>query len=419
MKTTNNREKPIFSERGTLRPFDMICCCINSAVGLGSLKLGAIFSIGIFPTYILLIVIWFLSYYSLRLLVLSANYYHESTFEEIWRAAFNRATMFIPSTVSILSSLVDMTAYVQAIQSSVISICEKIFLLFTDDSGHIFTEFEQYKMLIGCAIFFVFLLPVCFTINPSTMSILSYFSVTFILLFTLYVISMFAYLVKKYGFDPNHSFSFFNPKGNYAKSLSTLIFAFTFYPLTYPGIRHVKNSTQKNLTRIFLITMIIILVDYLIIGTFSYLSFLGKNLNGSVLNFYPENTQTEKILSVFGHLLSLVYVLLTIPFRLNSCRYIILNAISGSTTFPIDTWVLVGILMSLFALSFGNLTDFFLNILFIISDVMASFLLFIFTPIYYLKAYGFNDKFRGFMSVLLLIVGVLATVFMIVYDGFY
>lgn len=419
MQYKKTQEKPIFMQRGMLSSVDMAFCCINSAVGLGSLKLGAIFTIGFLSSYILFIIIWFLNFYSLKLLVLSANYYHESTFEEIWKSAFSRTTMFIPAIISILSSLVDMTAYVQAIQSSVISICSKIVVLVSDEADQITSDFIEYKMLIGCAVFILFLLPVCFTASPSSMAIISYFSVSFILIFTLYVIFMFAYLVKKNGFDPTHSFSLFKVKGNYAKSLSTLVFAFTFYPLTYPGIRHAKESTKSSLTRMFLFTMIFILVDYLIIGTFSYLTFFDKNVNGTILNYYPENSKSEKILSIFGHIISLIYILLTIPFRLNSCRYIILNAINGASTFPNDIWIFIGVIMALFALSFANLTDNYLNILFIISDVMASFLLFIFTPLFYLKAYKCSEGFNAFMSILLLIFGVLTAALMIVYDGFY
>lgn len=417
MKVNQSKEKPIFKQKGTLKPLDMICCCINSAIGLGSLKLGAIYNIGLLSTYALSLLIWFFTFYSLKLLVLSATFYEESTFEEIWRLAFSKVTMFIPGTVSILSSLVDMIGYVKSIQESVISILRKILILFSEEKMEISTEFENYKMIIGCFVFVLFLLPVCFTVSLNAMSVLSYISVCAIFLFTIYVIAMFFYLMKKNGFDVNHNFSLVNLKGNYAKSLSTLVFAFTFYPLTYPGIRHVKNSSRQNLTKIFFWSMIFIFFDYAIIGTFSYLSFFEKNNNGTILDYYPEDTETEKILSILGNILSLVYVLMTIPFRLNSCRYIILNAISNATMFPVDIWVFVGVIISLFALSLANLTDEIVDVLFVISDVMSSLLLFIFTPIYYLKAFKFSNKCNAFMSILLLIIGALTTAFMITYDG--
>lgn len=419
MKKKNSQEKPIFIERGVLSSADMICCCLNSAIGLGSLKLGATFTIGLISTFILFIIIWFLSFYSLKLLVLSASFYRESTFEEIWKSAFSRSTVFIPGIISILSSLADMTAYIQAIQSSIISICTKIIVFVSDESDEMVMNLEPYKMLFGSAIFILFLLPVCIATSTRTIVILSYISISFIILFTFFVIGAFGFLVKKYGYDPDHSFKFFNPKGNFAKSISTSVFAFTFYPLTYPGIRHVKDSTKYNLTKIFLITMIIIFIYYSIIGTFSYLTFFDKNLNGTVLDYYPENSKTEKIISIFGNIIALIYILFTIPFRLNSCRYIILNAISNNSTFPPDIWAFMGITMAILSLALANFSDKFLNILFIISDVMASFLLFIFTPLYYLRAFGFQDRFNSFISIVLLIAGVLTIIFMIIYDGFY
>lgn len=419
MKKKTN-EKPIFLQKGILGTFDTICCCINSTVGLGVLKIGAEFTSGLLVAFILLFIICFLSFYSFKLFILSASACQESTMEEIWGKIFSKKTVFIPVFISVLSTLLSMITYMKEIQASTIKIFRKITILLTEDQENIFSTFEAYKMLIGCFVFVFFLIPVCIMKHLKTMAIFSFVSICFFILFIIYMAVIFGYEVKKVGFDPNNSFRVVQLKGTLPKSLSTAIFAFNFYPLTYPGLRHVKNSTKSHLLTIIGMSMIAILISYIIVGLFSYLSYFDKNKIGVVLDYIPENSNSEKIMAIIGHIISLGFILLTIPFRLNACRFVILNTINDSSSFPADIWTFLGIIISLLALVLGNLTEKYLNILFIFSDVMASFLLFMFSPLFYLKTNGVRDNlFNVIMSVLFLIIGVITTVFMVLYDGFF
>lgn len=419
MTKSKANEKPIFYQKGTISSVDMIFCCLNSTIGLGSLKLGAVFTTGLIVSYLLLSILCYLSFYSFKLLILSAATCHESTFEEIWLVQFSKKSIIVPVFFTSISTLVSMVGYIREIQTFAITICSKISFFISGEPNSIYLNLENFKMLIGCLVFVIFLIPVCFMKNIYTMVIISYISMSFFLLFVIYLISMFGYEVKRTGFNQNHSFKLFHIKDHLPKSISTSIFAFNFHPLTYPGLRHVKCSTKQNLLNIVGVTMITILVNYIIVGTFSYLTFFDKNTNGIILDYYPENTKSEKILAIIGQILCFGFILLTIPFRLNSCRYVILNTINNDTSFPPDIWIFLGIIISLLALSFANLTDEYLNILFVFSDAMACFLLFIFTPIFYLKTNGTTHRFNTFMSILFLIIGLTASIFMVLYEGFY
>ncbi|KAK8892591.1 hypothetical protein M9Y10_029830 [Tritrichomonas musculus] len=415
MKSSKKKlyEKPIFNQKGILSSSDMICCCINSAVGLGVLKLGVAFTSGLLISFLLLVIICFLSFYSYKLLVLSASVCHQSTFEEIWKVQFSKKTIFIPVCFTVITTLLSIVNYIREIQSYTITIFSKIYFLATDKAELTVLNLKIYKMLVGCAAFVSFLIPVCFVTHLKTITKLSYISNFFLILFTIYIIIMFGYEVKHLGFDPDHSFKLFHFKGHITRSLSTTIFAFNFHPLAYPGIRNVINSTKSNLSNIFRNTMIIVLVYYLIVGTFSYLTFFDKNKSGVILDYYPENTKTEKILTIIGRIITLVFILFTVPHPLNACRYVILNLVSDVLVFPEEIWRFTGIIISLLALCLANLTEKYLNILFTFSDAMASFFLFVFTPLFYLKINGLYDRFNAFMSILLLLIGAMSTIFSI------
>lgn len=412
-----SNEKPIFRQKGILSSKDMIICCVNSAVGVGILKMGAAFTSGLIVSILVLFIVCFLSYYSFKLLVLSAAKCHESTFEEIWKSEFSSKTIIVPVFFTSFSMLLSMVSYMREIQSSAITICSKILVVATDQSDSITPKLQTYKMLVGSAVFVLFLIPVCCVAHVSSLVTMSYVSNCFLFLFLIYLIVMFGYEVKRVGFDPKHNFKLYQFKGHLTTCLSTTIFAFNIHPLTYPGMKHVKDSTQSNLLLIFRITMIIIMANYFIAGLFSYLTYFDEN-TGIILDYYPENTETEKILMIIGRILAFGFILLTIPFRLNACRYVILSSISDILSFPPEIWTFTGIIISLLALSLANLTEKFLTTLFIFSNIMASFLLFIFTPIFYLKANGTSDHLHAFISISFLVIGVISIIVIILVDGF-
>lgn len=413
------KEKPIFARRGPLTSVDFIFCCLNSAISFGVLKLGAVFTAGIVFSYIILIVISILSYFSLKLFVMAAAYYHESTFEEIWNAAFSKYTLFIPIIASVFSSLVNMITYFGEIQSAAISIWLKILKLHKHDYDTQISDLESYKMLIGCCIFIVFILPVCFSISIRSMAIISYFALICVLIFILYIVFMFAYFVKKDGFDPTHSIKCFQFGHQFMKSLLTLIFAFEFYPLTYPGLRDFQNSTPSNLYRTFIIVIFLIFVIYSIIGTFCYLTFFDRNNKGIILDYFPSDTKVEKIFLIIGRFVTFFFVINTIPFRLNACRYIILNTFNSTTSFPPEIWTFMGIVISLFALALSNLTSEYLDYLEIINNIMAAFLLYIIPPLLYIKAYKTSNRAMFCISILLLVIGIASSIAIIVFKGFF
>lgn len=121
-------------------------------------------------------------------------------------------------------------------------------------------------------------------------------------------------------------------------SISSLTFAYLFYLFAWPGLRHSKNPTQKNLSNTFYATIGICYLLYSLMGTLSCLSFFDENTGGIILEYYSDKKTSDQILLIFGHIVTFIYISLTIPIVFNSVRYILLNTLHKEDQFPKDVW---------------------------------------------------------------------------------
>lgn len=409
-------EKPIFSTKGTLTSTEIIFCCLNLAIGTGPLKLGQIASTGPIFAIALLLIIGILGYCSLKLYVLAAAHYHEGTFEEIWPSAFSRSTIFIPVFCSIVSACADSISYTQFVESTVITIATKIIHLVDETNTELISEIESHSFLIGCCVLVLFFLPTSFSTNIKYVVYLSYVKIVAFGLLLIYVIVRCIQNLIRFGFDPTHSFKLFNIKDNTLSAISTGIFAYSIFPFTYPNLRHCNIPTVPHLSKMFLYNMITLFLIYFVMGLFNYLTFVGTNTDGSILDYYPEITRTDIILLVVGNFFPLIHVASIIPIRLNSIRYIILNAIHKTDTFTKSVWSLLGVILSITFVVLSTLPDDYLNIVFIFSDALAAILQFVVPPIFYLKAYGLKNKGMFLLSIVVLLVGLASVAFMLYVD---
>lgn len=270
--------------------------------------------------------------------------------------------------------------------------------------------------MFGLVIFIVLCVPASISTDLKFVVITSYISLAFFFCLLIYVIVRFCVMVSRDGFDPNHRFKLFDVKDNISSSISSLTYAYLFYPFAWPGLRHARNSTVKGLTNMFAATIIIAFILYSIMGTFSYLSFFNENTGGIILDYYPSDTTTNEILLIIGHIFTFVYILLTVPVVLNPARYILLNCINKRDSFPTEIWALIGITLSLISLFLANTPDRISDIIFIITDLLTLILLFIFPPIFYLRGFGTKNKLHFVGSIFEILIGLALISFMIYLD---
>lgn len=418
LKRETGDNRPIFQHLGQLSFAEFIFCCLNSLIGTGVLRLGSAFASGLLFSHVLNILIAIVSLYSLKLYVLSASCFHESTFEEIWSATFSRTTVIIPAICSILSSISNIVSYLSFLQGSVVTILSMIIKMALDNTEATINNIEKYTFLIGIMIVFVVCVPISFSNNMRLIFQLSIVSVSCFLFILIYVIIRFFLIISKNGFDPNKRFKLVDFNSHISGSISSFTFAYLLYPFAWPGLRHSKNPTPRNLSKTFYVTIGACYVLYSLMGTFSYFSFFDENTGGIILDYYPSDTITDQILLIIGHIATFIYIMLTIPNVLNSARYILLNTLHKKDEFPKDVWVPIGIMISFISLVLANITSGISNYIFIVRDLLTLVQLFIFPPIFYLRGYGTKNKLHFVCSILELILGVVAIGFIIYADCF-
>lgn len=418
MKSTReiNEDKLIFNKVGTLSSAEFICVVMNTIIGTGVLKLGSAFNSGIIFTHLLNIFVAFVSVYSIKLFVLAAAFYHESTFEEIWGVAFSQKTSFIPAICSILSSFTNVMSYLSYLQSSSVQILSMLILLIDEEAEEAVETIEQYSLLIGLVIMIVFCVPTCTSYSLQYVVILSMISLSLFGVVFVYIIGRFIQIVHDDGFNAEHRLKLFDLKDNISNSIPSLTYAYLFYPFAWPGLRHSKNPTVKNLSKTFYLTIFITYVIYSIVGTISYFSFFNLNTGGIILDYYKSDTKTNMVLMLVSHLITFFYIMFTIPVVLNPSRYVILNFINKRESFPLEIWALIGLTLSLISFLLGNFPGNIVDIIFCIADILTLLLLFFFPSILYLKGYGMSNKWHFFGAIGEIILGIAAISFMLYLD---
>lgn len=411
-------EPPIFSTRGTLSTIDMLFYLLNSGIGSGTLHMGEIFHSGLLFSYILLLIFGFVTFLSTRLFVLAAAKYHQSTFEEIWIASFGKITVFIPAAFSLVSSICNIISYTQFAQTALIKIISMIIVLINEESVDTVAEIESHKFLVGLIVCVIYYIPFSFSRQVNFLSVASYINVFTFILFIIYVIVRSALRLVDDGFDPYKKFQLFNVSKDVYSSLSSTIFSFLIFPIAFPGLRHVKNSSPTNLKKIFGFTILIIFFFYLIMGTFDYFTFYGWDRSGTILEYYLSKTETDKILLIVGYFLALIYVSCTTPICINVCRYVTMNLIQSFNFFTMDIWILLGITFSFVSVALSGLDDEYLDIVFLIGHIMAACVQYIFPAILYIRAYKVTQKLNFATSIFVMIIGIGCVAFMIYYDIF-
>lgn len=417
-KREEGNDKPIYSRLGSLSNADFVFCSLNSIIGTGALRLGSAFNSGILFTHIFNIFVALIGFYSIELYVFSAAYFHESTFEEIWSAAFSRSTVLIPAFCSIVAAIANVMSYFSFLQDSVVTIVSMLFKLMYKNPEENLIKIKNFRFLIGILIEIVFGIPICLSNNLRVVVVISYISIIFFLVILVYVVARFFIMISKEGFDPDHRFKTVDLKDHISGSISSLTFSYLCYPFVWPGPRHIKNPSVNNLSKVFAVAIGTSYVLYSIMGTFSYLSFFDANSGDIILEYYPNTTKTDQILLIFGHIVTFVYILFTIPIVMNSSRYILLNALHKKDEFPVDVWGPTGITLSLMSLVLANVTEQVSDYIYIISDLLTLILLFIFPSIFYLKAFKTKKIIHFIGSIFMLILGCVAISFIIYADCF-
>lgn len=414
LKTEKGDDKPIFRRLGSLNFVDFMFYCLNLAIGTGTLRLGTAFTSGFLFSHLLNTFVALVTLYSLKLYVLSAAHYQENTFEDMWRHAFPKYTIFIPAVCSICKPLQTCMSYLAFLQGSVVTIITQIIQLVEPGETEVTSKLSNYKLLIGFLLIVLIWVPTSFSVNVRYNVHISYISILLFIIVFIYIIAQFIVIVKRDGFDPQHRFKLFDLKDHVTSSIMAFAFAYNLYPFSWPGLRHHKDPSMKSLSNTFIISIVTCYIIYALVGTFSYLTFFDTK-SGSVLDLYPRDTLMEKVLIIVGNLFTFIYVLFTIPLRLNGCRYNILNTLHKRAEFTPDVWGPTGIIIALIALVLANSDEEIRGYFSSAGDVLTIILMFL-TTVLYLRGYGTSIKLHFVGAIIEALILLAAFVFIIYND---
>ncbi|OHT15284.1 Transmembrane amino acid transporter protein [Tritrichomonas foetus] len=404
MHPEDNVDAMFLSRKGSLSFWDLVIVGVNSAVGMAALRLGSTFHSGFFLSIFLYMFIAAFSFYAIQLYIWSAAHFHESTYEEIWTEAFSNKTAVICGFCSIYSTFLFLADYVQIIQQEIIDLIN-IFAPNVNSS-------VKSPYTIGLILMALFFVPISLSSSLRAVVNISIFQVITYAILLVYVVARFAISVKNEGFDPNHQFSYFRFDIRASNDVATLIFAYVIFPFAWPGMRHSQQPTIKNITNVFKTIISIVFVSYLVMGIFSYLTFFDENTGGIIIEYYPNDT-----LSIIMKIVAIFFILFSCPLLLNNIRYIILNVIDKTDNFPKNIWSMMGVCITFIAVILANLTDKYMDVIYIIGDVFSSLLVFIFPATFYLRGFGRKVKFHFVMSIIVIIVGIICAVFVTFRDS--
>lgn len=408
-------DTPIFQHFGKIKFVDFIVYCLNVAIGSGALKLGYAFRAGLLFSIIISLIVAVFSYFSFNLYVLAASHYHSSTFKDIWKKAFSEWSSDVLSVTNILFALVNVMGYYQFLQGSVITIVRLLLTLVGSDEKTN-NSVSNYQFIIGFIISLVFSVPFCTSSNPHTVIIVSYVSMFSFVLLVLYVIVRFIIDTSKNGFDPNHEFKLFDIPDYCVGCISSFILAYLIYPLEWPSLNGYRNSSKIGLQKLFIAMITTCFILYLLMGVFAYFSFFSKNTGGSILNFYPQETQSDLIFLAIGHILSFIMVVFTMLVRINVCRFSFIKIFDKSESSNPENWGPLGITFSLLGCTLSNCPAVVTDNLGKVMDIVAAFYMFFIPPIIYLRGYGKSSKLYLTISIIELIVGIGTIVFLLYFD---
>ncbi|OHT15286.1 Transmembrane amino acid transporter protein [Tritrichomonas foetus] len=401
-KPGDNPDVMFISRRGLLTVWQLVAVAANSAIGIGTLRLGSAYSTGLIPTIVINIVIALFTFYALKFYVWSAAFYHESTYEEIMSVGFSPRMAIISGACSILSTFVFLADYFSFITTHIIELMNQI----DTDLPYYITN----PYIIGLFLSIIFFIPVSLSNRLIFVVYISYLELLCFFIIFLYVVVNFFIRVHTYGFDPNHQFSFFRLNMGITDTISTYNYAYVICPFAWPGMRHALEPTVNNMSRMFRNVVIIAFVSYTLMGLFSYLTFFDENTGGIILDYY-EKDWINFVISI----ICVLFILFSSPLLLNNMGYIILNVIDKTDNFPQGIWAMMGISLVAIVVVISNLSDNYWVYISYCGDIFASFTVYIFPAVFYLRAYG-KSCFVHLVGAIAVIIAGLLSVGHVIYN---
>lgn len=396
----NNPVIPLFKlTQSQLSPFEIIIIFLKISIGTGMISLGSKYTCGLITTTLVSTFVVLVNFYSLFLFVKVSWKTKESSFEDMWDVLFGHATVFIPCFCIVASYGAFLTYYLDF----TISIIQQ----FISDNFPNTNRFLSHQFTLFWLVFLFVLFPSIFLKKLKT----TFYICSIGLIFACIILfSSFYWLFQEInvnGFNANNELVLWKFDSSVIQTLVSLSTAYIYFPITYPGLKHIKRLSISNSSWLFGIILIILYIFYSLMGISSYLTLYNRNEGGVFIDYFPKSP-----VKIVAQISLICLLICTIPLGFNHSRYALISVMSfRDKLIDFDWWVIGFFYICIFSLLlfFQGLL---LDIAYYFLDFSSILFLFFFPPIYYLKAYGLKDNyFHTICSFLFIIAGILIFLF--------
>lgn len=368
-------------------------------IGTGPLKLGYAYKCGVVLASLLTILFAVFGFMASHLFLKTAAHHKASTFEEQWRAAFGKRTIIIPAVTSFSIFWILAIFYLQFLVSSMTNI---ILESKRDVSPYLISPYVEMGM-----IFFTFGIFTIYNYSVSALFRVSVIASFCIILLVIHTIYWFIRTCIEVGFDPTKSIKYFSIDDSLGDCIGSLLTAYCYQPLSFPGLRHIKDLTLKSGNRIFFFVMTIVCIIYLIFGITGYFTFFDKITSDLILNQYP------KCFIVFiANIAVFVLILCSLPSVFSAARYSLLSTIFNQYEIDRYIWVTFGIVMFISGIAISTLSNRIKKIIYFLCNISAISVSYGMPSILYLKTYGMKEKINTALAIILIFVSAAGLSFM-------
>jgi hypothetical protein len=315
---------------------------MNIALGTGLLQIGVSFGCGMVLGLLMTVVFAFMSFYGIWLFIQAASAVRRGTYAQIAGASIGDLFSRICTVGAVLTSGLTIRGYMNVIVENV----RALILVFVPGGLPTWLSDQFTLSIIACVVIFS---PMCISRSLRLMFILSAVEMAvlvFLLAHNVYQITQKAELLR------TTKLVYFALNDKALPCMAALTMAYNFHPIAWPGLIHVRDTTTRGLTRIFMWVYVGVAVALALFGVSGYLANPLADSGTLVLDEFGDGV----IVSV-ARIGVVVVMVCSIPPYMNAGQYSVALLFDDPDRTSHFTWASIGVLLLLGFASLGHETS--------------------------------------------------------------
>jgi hypothetical protein len=352
---------------------------------------GAAFKAGLGLGLIIDVIVLLISYYALRLVILSAAQMRLPMIGPMCRDAFGSSFGTLVSisciVVSVLRISVEFDSAIEIAQWRISVISETDLRVLTD---------TMTLSLIASALLCV----LCFSRSLKLATKMAWLSLIFFIAVIVHAVIIFIRHTRNVGFDPSGELLYFQGGSLIALATRQAMLSAGIAPITFPGLRHLRNSTPHRLMTGFGVGLLLGWVMRVTYGLLSYLThFSSEELLASELAF--ADLMDVKIFCI----VKILVMILSATRSIDLGRYTFCHMFRASDEIPGEVWTAIGVTISLIGAMLVGHGENFRKVIHAVEEILTCCLLFIIPGVLFIKLHARRQQLHTFGAAIAVLAG--------------